>query len=160
MSADYYGVRRNHHIACRAHGGDTIIHNLYLTAPLISLGGGRVKAIIQHQILTNAGTVHALENQVLPIGQIQGAIIGNILHYIGVAIFEDIAATRLLIHGHHSALMLHIADNPAIGVKIRSVDGCKKPFLAVLLGNTSTPIISTGCRKGLQLVFSSGSNAH
>ena len=90
----------------------------------------------------------------LTIRQIHSAIIANILHNIGAAIFEHIATARLLIHSHHLALILDAANNPAIGVKIGRIDGGDELVLRCKLRNATTSVIGACCAKGQQLIAS------
>ena len=79
--------------------------------------------IKQHQIIGNARTVHALQLQRSAVRKCYAAGVGNVAHNLLLIALYYITAARRSIHSDKIALILNVADNPAVGIKIRRIDG-------------------------------------
>ena len=122
MPGKHYATRLQRHIACCRNSNNTAVFDFYLTPVLIRFGRGSVIGIKQHQIIGNARTVHALQLQRSAVRKCYAADVGNVAHNLLLVALHYITAARRSIHSDKIALILNVADNPAVGVKVRRIN--------------------------------------
>ena len=160
MTGKHCAARLQGHIACRRNSNNTTIFYLYLTPVLIRFGRGSVIGVEQHQIIGNARTVHALQLQHFSVRQRYTAGVGNVAHNLLLVALHYITAARRSIHSDKAALILNIADNPTVGIKIRRVDGSQKSSLRCLRSQAAASVIHACGRKRPELQTCRRRNAH
>ena len=160
MTGKHYAARLQRHIACRRNSNNATVFDFYLTPVLIRFGRGSVIGVKQHQIIGNARTVHALQLQRSAIRQRYMSRIGNIAHNLLLIALHYITAARRSIHSDKIALILNVADNPAVSIKVRRVNSSHKTSLRRLLSQTAASVIHACGRERPQLQARRRRNAH
>ena len=127
-----------------------IILQLHLASILVRLGRRCIIAIEQHEVVGNTRTVHALNLQPLSVRQLCRAAAGDILDNLRPVIKLQIAAARRLVHRYKLAVILHVADNPAVPVKVRRIHSHQQAALRGLLRQAAASIIHACRGKGPQ----------
>ena len=160
MTGKHYATRLQRHIACCGNSNNTAVFDFDLTPVLVCFGRCSVIGIEQHQIIGNARTVHALQLHRSAVRQCYAAGVGNVAHNLLLVALHYITAARRSIHSDKIALILNVADNPAVGIKIRRVDGSHKTSFRRLLSQAAASVIHACSRKWSQLQACRRRNAH
>ena len=107
-------------------------------------------AIEQHEVIGNTRTVHALKLQALSVWQLCRTAVGDILDNLLPVVKLQIAAARRLVHRYKLAVILHVADNPAVPIKVRRIHSHQQAALCSLLCQAAASIIHACRGKGPQ----------